>query len=72
MLSEGSPDPATFCEYLGKIMTTTFSPLALQNPDQPSQAEIIEISDDDDKPPPRSTATKRKSEVQHPDTIFLD
>jgi hypothetical protein len=69
---EGSPDPVTFCEYLGKIMTTTFSPLALQNPDQPSQAEIIEISDDDDEPPPRSTATKRKSKVQHPDTILLD
>jgi hypothetical protein len=70
---KGSPDPSTFCDYLNKIMTTTFSPLALQTPDQPSQAEIIEISDDDDDQPHRpSTWTKRNAQVQHPDTIVLD
>jgi hypothetical protein len=70
---EGSPDPSTFCDYLNKIMTTTFSPLALQAPDQPSQAEIIEISDDDDdQPPPPSTWTKHNTQFQHPDTVVLD
>jgi hypothetical protein len=70
---EGSPDPSTLCDYLDKIMTTTFSPLAMQTPEQPSQAEIIEISDDDDdQPPPPSTWTKRNTQFQHPDTIVLD
>jgi hypothetical protein len=72
-LQEGSPDPNTFCNYLHKIMATTFGPFALQFPEQPSQAEIIEISDDDDEePPPRPSATQRKSQVQYSDPIVLD
>ncbi|KAF2028977.1 hypothetical protein EK21DRAFT_29404, partial [Setomelanomma holmii] len=47
-LEEGSPDPSTFCDFLSTVMRTTFSPDALRNPDQPSQREIIEISDDDE------------------------
>ncbi|XP_014552238.1 hypothetical protein COCVIDRAFT_41556 [Bipolaris victoriae FI3] len=46
-LSDGSAGASTFYDYLCKIMETTFSEQALQHPDQPSQAEIIEISDDD-------------------------
>ncbi|EUC49025.1 hypothetical protein COCMIDRAFT_53792, partial [Bipolaris oryzae ATCC 44560] len=46
-LADGSAGVSTFCDYLYKIMETTFSEQALQHPDQPSQAEIIEISDDD-------------------------
>jgi hypothetical protein len=76
-LQEGSPDPSTFCDYLNAIMATTFSPEALRNPEQPSQAEIIEISDDDE-PPLRPPATKRSKPAQgtqqtrQPPTIFLD
>lgn len=47
-LKEGSPDPATFCDYLRTIMSTTFSEEALKHPERPSQAEVIEISDDDE------------------------
>ncbi|CAO2649361.1 Nn.00g067460.m01.CDS01 [Neocucurbitaria sp. VM-36] len=47
-LQEGSPDPETFCDYVNTIMTTTFSAEALRHPERPSQAEIIEISDDDE------------------------
>ncbi|KAF9695011.1 hypothetical protein EKO04_007050 [Ascochyta lentis] len=47
-LRQNSPDPATFCDYVDTILNTTFSHAALSNPMQPSQAEIIEISDDDE------------------------
>lgn len=46
-LRQHSPDPATFCDYVATILTTTFSRTALSNPARPSQSEIIEISDDD-------------------------
>jgi hypothetical protein len=64
-LQGGSPDPSTFCDYLSKIMTTTFSPSALESPDAPSQAEIIEISDDDEPLPLPSASSndKRKSGI---------
>ncbi|KAJ4353132.1 hypothetical protein N0V95_003604 [Ascochyta clinopodiicola] len=45
---QDSEDPATFCDYVETIFSTTFSYAALSNPMQPSQAEIIEISDDDE------------------------
>jgi len=47
-IEDGSAETATFCNYTHTIMRTTFSEQALQHPEQPSQAEIIEISDDDD------------------------
>ena len=47
-LDDGSSDPRTFCNYLDTIMATTFSEEALRHPERPSQAEIIEISDDDE------------------------
>jgi hypothetical protein len=66
-LTEGSPDPSTFYDYLNTIMTTTFNPEALRHPEQPSQAEIIEISDDDgDGSPPPPLPTQRKSQGQQP------
>lgn len=46
-LEDGSAGTMTFCDYLRTIMQTTFSEQALQHPERPSQAEIIEISDDD-------------------------
>jgi hypothetical protein len=61
-LEQGSPDPGTFCDYLNKVMTTTFSPEALRNPERPSQAEIIDISSDDDEP----AATQRNGATQRP------
>jgi hypothetical protein len=76
-LQEGSPDPSTFCDYLNAIMTTTFSREALRNPEQPSQAEIIEISDDDvpeSRPPAtqRNAPAQRIQQTQQPNTIILD
>jgi hypothetical protein len=47
-LDDGSAETGTFYDYVYTIMETTFSPDALQHPERPSQAEIIEISDDDD------------------------
>lgn len=47
-LLDGCNDLSTFFTFLGTIMTTTFSEEALRHPEQPSQAEIIEISDDED------------------------
>jgi hypothetical protein len=64
-LDNGSPDPSTFCDYLNTVMTTTFSREALRHPEQPSQAEIIDISSDDDEPAPKP-ATQRKSQKQRP------
>lgn len=76
-LQEGSLDPSTFCDYLNVIMATTFSTEALQNPEQPSQAEIIEISDDDEPPSPppatqRNFPAHRSQRTQQPPTIILD
>ncbi|KAF1851136.1 uncharacterized protein K460DRAFT_274958, partial [Cucurbitaria berberidis CBS 394.84] len=59
-LDEGAPDLRIFCDYLDTIMATTFSEEALRHPERPSQAEVIEISDDDDEPPARPT-TQRKN-----------
>ncbi|KAH7378485.1 hypothetical protein DE146DRAFT_626363 [Phaeosphaeria sp. MPI-PUGE-AT-0046c] len=47
-LEEQSPDPSAFYDYVHKIISTTFSLEALKHPERPSQAEIIEISDDDE------------------------
>ncbi|KAL1793472.1 hypothetical protein ACET3X_008454 [Alternaria dauci] len=46
-MDDGVAETSTFYDYVYTIMGTTFSEQALQHPDQPSQAEIIEISDDD-------------------------
>lgn len=73
-LQDGLPDLGTFWDYLNTVMTTTFSLTALQNPERPSQAEIIEISDDDE-PPPRPSAkqpTRRPQMSQHGTTIIID
>jgi hypothetical protein len=47
-IDDGSAEIGTFYNYVYTIMGTTFSPDALQHLERPSQAEIIEISDDDD------------------------
>ncbi|KAI4654692.1 uncharacterized protein J4E79_008568 [Alternaria viburni] len=46
-MDSGAAETSTFYDYVYTIMGTTFSEKSLQHPDQPSQAEIIEISDDD-------------------------
>ena len=46
---EGLADFEVFFDFLSTVMSTTFSKEALQHPDRPSEAEIIEISDDDDE-----------------------
>jgi hypothetical protein len=46
-MDTGVAETSTFYDYVCTIMRTTFSEQALRHPDQPSQAEIIEISDDD-------------------------
>jgi hypothetical protein len=63
-LRERSPDPSTFCDYVDTVLSTTFSPEALSKPTQPSQAEIIEISDDDE--PPAPVVARRKANVDKP------
>ena len=47
-IEDGSVELNTFYDYMHTVMGTTFSKEALQHPGRPSQAEIIEISDDDD------------------------
>jgi len=47
-IKDGSVEITTFYDYMHTVMGTTFSKEALQHPERPSQAEIIEISDDDD------------------------
>jgi len=76
-LEDGSPDPSTFYDYLNTIMRTTFNPEALLLPEQPSQAEIVEISSDEDEPAPkpatqRTNRTQRPKPSQLPVTITID
>lgn len=66
-LRQRSPDPAVFCDYVDTILSTTFSLSALNQPTQPSQAEIIEISDDDD--PPAAEFSKRKAKIYKPGSV---
>ncbi|KAA8625759.1 hypothetical protein PtrSN002B_005113 [Pyrenophora tritici-repentis] len=47
-IEDGSAEMTTFYDYVHTVMGTTFSEEALQHPERPSQAKIIEISDDDD------------------------
>lgn len=47
-IEDGSAETNTFYDYVHTVMGTTFSEDALQHPERPSQAEVIEISDDDD------------------------
>ncbi|KAH6622279.1 hypothetical protein C7974DRAFT_219367 [Boeremia exigua] len=58
-LRQHAPDPATFHDYVSTVLSTTFSHAALSRSTQPSQAEIIEISDDDE--PPSQLPVRRKS-----------
>lgn len=63
-INDGARDLAVLCSYVDKIMSTSFSPQALQEPDRPSQAEIVCISSDDNEPPPRTqrtTATQNRA-----------
>jgi len=66
-LRQHSPDPATFCDYVDTVLSTTFSRAALSNPMQPSQAEVIEISDDDEPLPQASQ--QRKRNVDRPGSL---
>jgi hypothetical protein len=47
-LDQDYSDLDAFCEYLNTILTTTFSPDAVQRPERPPQAEAIVISDDEE------------------------
>ncbi|KAF2854258.1 hypothetical protein T440DRAFT_388251 [Plenodomus tracheiphilus IPT5] len=47
-LEESLSDFGIFFDLVSTVMKTTFSNEALQHPERPSQAEIIEISDDDE------------------------
>ncbi|KAI8940698.1 hypothetical protein NX059_001966 [Plenodomus lindquistii] len=72
-----SSDIEVFLDYLSTVMNTTFSKEALRNPEQPSQAEIIVISDDEDVPKPpgiarRRTRSGKESGLQHYPAIVLD
>lgn len=75
-LRQRSPDPSTFCDYVDTVLGTTFSLEALNKPTQPSQAEIIEISDDDE--PPAQVVNRRRAIIDRPgsahksDPIVLD
>lgn len=75
-LRERSPDPPAFCDYVDTVLSTTFSLEALDKPTQPSQAEIIEISDDDEVSAPvvnRHRASIDKSgSVHKSNPIVLD
>ena len=64
-IDDGSAEIATFYDYLHTIMRTTFSEQALQHPEQPSQAEIIEISDDDDKLPAKPPRRRKTNLDKH-------
>jgi hypothetical protein len=72
-LEQGSPDPSTFCDYLVKVMTTTFSPEALRYSGGPSQAEVIDISSDDEEASTqRKAATQRLHGARRSSIITLD
>jgi hypothetical protein len=72
-LEQGSPDPSTFCDYLVKVMTTTFSPEALGYSGRPSQAEVIDISSDDEEASTqRKGATQRLHGARRSSIITLD
>ena len=66
-LRKRSQDPATFCDYVDTVLNTTFSVEALSRPTQPSQAEIIEISDDDELPTP--SVIRRKANIDKPGSV---
>lgn len=76
-IGDSLSDFEVFFDYLSTIMKTTFSEEALQHPERPSQAEIIEISDDDDVPTaPENAEQKAVSKVvvgsQQASAIVLD
>ncbi|KAJ8108758.1 hypothetical protein OPT61_g7949 [Boeremia exigua] len=66
-LRQGSSDPATFCVYVDVVLSTTFSHAALNRATQPSQAEIIEISDDEQ--PPSQLPERQKSNTAKPTNL---
>lgn len=74
-LHNSSLDPSTFCDYVDTLLSTTLSEAALERPTQPSQAEIVEISSDDDEPP-RQLPHWRRREMGKPGklrtTITID
>lgn len=54
-----------FCNYVDTVLQTTFSRKALSCPAKPSQAEIIEISDDDDKLPAKPPRRRKTNPDKH-------
>ncbi|KAF1940927.1 hypothetical protein EJ02DRAFT_455593 [Clathrospora elynae] len=70
-IDDRTAETGTFYDYVRTILTTTFSEKALQHPERPSQAEIIEISDDDE-PLTQPTAQWRKSTSNRGPVIVID
>jgi hypothetical protein len=66
-LERDSSDLTRFYEYLNAILITTFNPDALEHLEQPSQAEVITISDDEDDILRRPVKRRRSST-----TIIID
>lgn len=60
-----SSDVSIFCSYVDTVLHTTFSRKALSCPTKPSQAEIIEISDDDDKLPAKPPRRRKTNLDKH-------
>ncbi|KAF1915730.1 hypothetical protein BDU57DRAFT_518853 [Ampelomyces quisqualis] len=70
-LQRGMADSRTFCDYVSKVMSTTFSRHALAHPEQPSQAEIIPISDDEGDTP-TERMDQRIPRREEDDVIMID
>lgn len=64
-LQSDSSDVSVFCNYVDTVLQTTFSRKALSCPTKPSQAEIIEISDDDDKLPTKPPRRRKTNLDKH-------
>lgn len=63
-LQKRSQDPATFCDYVDTVLGSTFGLEALNEPILPSQAETIQISDDDE--PPAPSVNQRRANIDKP------
>jgi hypothetical protein len=62
-----------FCDYVRKVLSTTFTKDAFEHEDQPSQMEIITISDDEEEMTPASKINRgiRRRE-RGGDVVMLD
>jgi NADH:ubiquinone oxidoreductase subunit len=63
-LNQGSKDPETFYNWLVYVLKHTFSEEALRRPEQPSAAEVIVISDDENPTPVPSRVTRNRKEKE--------